>query len=429
MAFLSNTLAGFAEALERADARAEAAAAAVDKRGSSRMADSGRAPTDLASGALGSAGCVECARLASELERRRKREAALEQQVKDAYREVTHLRDSLQEARTELQASNGVAAQLELEVLRKRFEALEHDHQSARAAHSAAIAVARSEIARMEAALQASTTEAALLKQSATKREEELSNEIAGLSRELAAAAIARTAAADVAMQRGQGDGTGTDGIVEAVQAAVAEERLVQISLRDEMRSLRQELAASRQEAGAAASQLAQSSAMHAAEKQSLQVEVRKLALEAARSHRCSEHEARISLLTTKLVAKSAECEQLQEQLTLLRRKSEEAERALVDQLQARTVDDDAFELDISPADGVRWRSAPSARAPSLPRSGAVHDASASFAVRKLQDISASAARALAVSPRTRLVAVLYLLLLHVWCAFILMFHTHGLGR
>jgi predicted nucleic acid-binding Zn-ribbon protein len=129
--------------------------------------------------------------LQAEVDRYKQVNKLLEQQIKDAYSEVTTSRATIDELRRAVHALDPTrleALREENETLSRRLQGMSADLEATRTTQASSLAASRSEVIRAEAAAEAAVSEAAAIRRAAAKREEDLTAEVAELSNALAKA-------------------------------------------------------------------------------------------------------------------------------------------------------------------------------------------------------------------------------------------------
>lgn len=185
--------------------------------------------------------------------------AGLEAQINDAYAEVSQyrgviegLKQELRNARAEADPAAIEAARAEAEQLRARLTSLQADYDSARTAHAGALAAARGDVMRAEAAAEAAVSEAHTARRAAVRREEELSGEISELSAALAAAQrLADERGAALRAAQASSGSAELEAYLRressaAAEAAVSAERASATALRADVESLTRQLTSAR---------------------------------------------------------------------------------------------------------------------------------------------------------------------------------------
>ena len=397
---------------------------------------------------------------------------ALEAQIGDLYAELQESRRTAEALRTRLAAvEDGRIEDLEgeLQLARRRLEVLQTDYDGARGAHAAALAAARSEIARAENALEAAAVEGATLRAAASRKEEALVADVARLSVQLADVQ-SRLAATDEARGDGGGGGVGSGSAqIKELTAALLVSREAAAVTMAELQGEGRRLADATASGEASRRQVTKL-------REQNEIYLRDLAvLRASTEERTRVAERETRVLLERVTSAEASTPALREQLRSVTsrltsgedarqrslaevnalRRGFEQERLLHETCRSELVEmrareaergdgEDGSVRDVTGTDAeagfaggfssgeLRSRRGghggignltPMNKLKTFNRNERMQDVG-----RGLDQFAAWVGRLLRVSPSTRLVFIVWIVLLHAWTGALLLFHVHGLS-
>jgi chromosome segregation ATPase len=385
----------------------------------------------------------------------------LEAQIKDAYAEVAAARgqiDGLKKALAECDTGMVDSTRSELAAAHDRVAELTAELDDAKSSASRTVAALRLELARAEGAVDTAMSELAAVRRAAARREEELAGEVAELATALSAAqrALDDRSQAARSEQAAAGDLDLDQHLRQqaaaAAEAAILSERRQAAMLRAEVESLQHQLAATR----AIVESLQRDLAGARAERAAAAAEAFALST-AAKAASVAAPPApsteQISTLTDRLMRVQHELDATRAELNAARvgmQRERDAHAATKSALAALEADEEQHNNQPRSGDSDALGSVWGAKTPQRPSrdvGGAGVNARprrvALTPITELRQLSrnrqvAAAAdtidaiflgvgRMLFGSPVARLSFMGYLLLLHAWSLFILLFHTHSL--